>query len=366
MIRLALVIIGLALAMLLGPVLANHPGYVMVVIAGITIEATFVGLMLVLTGTLLGCWGLWWLLKRLFHLPKLSFSFLRSRKERRAREALHQGILAFARQDWQHANQLFDVAKAEPDWQKAMQVMACYSAQRCGDAAKANQRAALLDPEDTDSALVISDLLLQQGDAAKAVAHLQPKIALQQKNHLLGRSYLQALQQAQLWQLLLEQVPLALKHQWLTKPQWQQYRYQLYPAAISGLADLGQFDEQAAYWNNLPAKERKSVAATLGKVWAKAAAGDTDNAEKMLLDVLALTDLPLAFAVIDQIPLGRSVLQLRKQVQHWMRDHSNHPYLYAMLSYCAAQEGEAEQAQLAWQKALQYQPDLVRPLPAVR
>jgi HemY protein len=30
-----------------------------------------------------------------------------------------------------------------------------------------------------------------------------------------------------------------------------------------------------------------------------------------------------------------------------------------MLSYCAAQEGEAEQAAASWQKALQYQPELV-------
>ena len=47
MIRMSIVIIVLlGLAMLLGPVLANNPGYVMIVVAGITIEATFVGLML--------------------------------------------------------------------------------------------------------------------------------------------------------------------------------------------------------------------------------------------------------------------------------------------------------------------------------
>ncbi len=48
MIRLAFFILVLGLAMLLGPILANHPGYVMLVVAGVTIEATFIGLMLVL------------------------------------------------------------------------------------------------------------------------------------------------------------------------------------------------------------------------------------------------------------------------------------------------------------------------------
>ncbi len=358
MIRLALFITVLGLAMLLGPVLANHPGYVMIVVAGVTIEATFVGLILVVLGTVLVWWILWWLLQRLFHLPRISFSFLRSRKERRARQALQQGVLAFARQDWQHAHQLFEIAKSEPEWDKARLIMASYSALRVGELAKANQRAAEMDQDDPDSSLLIADLWLVQGDALKAVAVLGPKVAQEPKNQALGRSYLTALQQAGQWQTLLEQVPQALKYQWLSKVQWQQYRYQLYPQAISALAQQGLFDEQAGYWQNLAAKERKSVAATLGKVWAKALSGEAEQAEKMLLETLALADLPLAWHVLQQIPLGRSVLQLRKQIQHWLRDHSNNGYLYAMLSYCAAQEGEAELASASWHKALQYQPEL--------
>ncbi|MCT6698265.1 heme biosynthesis HemY N-terminal domain-containing protein [Rheinheimera sp. 4Y26] len=358
MIRLAFFILVFGLAMLLGPILANHPGYVMLVVAGVTIEATFIGLMLVLFGTILACWLLWWVLKRLFHLPRLSFSFLRSRKERRARQAMQHALLSFARQDWQQADQYFDLAKADSDWDKIKQIMACYAAQRAGDSQKANQKAAQLDSDDNDSAVVVADLLLQQGDAAKAVAYLAPRIEQNQKDGALGRLWLAALLQAGQWQTLLEQVPVAIKQQWLNKAQWQQYRYQLYPAAVAGLAQAGQFDENLPYWSNLPAKERKSVAAILGKARAKAVSGDAEQAEKLLLDSLALADVPLAYAAIRQIPLGRSVLALRKQVQHWLRDHNNNGYLYALLSYCAEQEGEQDQARHAWEKALQYQPEL--------
>lgn len=360
MIRLYIALVALlGLAMLLGPIIWNNPGYVMIVVAGVTIEATFVGLILIILGLSLTWWGLWWFLKRLFHLPRISFSFLRSRKERRARQALQQGILAFARQDWQSAHQLFEIAKSESSWDKARLTMASYSALRAGDITKANQRAAELDPDDADSSLLLADLWLAQGEAMKAVAVLAPKIVAEPKNQQLGRSYLMALQQAGQWQTLLEQVPLAIKYQWFSKQQWAQHRYQIYPYAISALAQQGLFDEQASYWQNLSAKERKSVAATLGKVWGLALSGQVESAEKLLLETLALADLPLAWRVIQQIPLGRSVLQLRKQVQHWLRDHSNNAYLYAMLSYCATQEGEAEQAAASWQKALQYQPELL-------
>ena len=98
----------------------------------------------------------------------------------------------------------------------------------------------------------------------------------------------------------------------------------------------------------------------LAKPGLKAVSGEPEQAEKILLDSLALADVPLAWRALQQIPLGRSVLGLRKQVQHWLRDHNNNGYLYALLSYCAAQEGELEQAQQAWDKALQYQPDLLK------
>ncbi len=358
MIRLIFAMVVLALAMLVGPILANHPGYVMLVIGGITVEATVVGMLLALALVTLALWCGWWLFQRLFHLPKLSFSFLRSRKERRARLALRQGMLAYARHDWPAAHQAFQIAKADDDWQQLKQVMAAYSAQHAGQPLLANQAAAQLDPDEPDSWYVVADLLLLQQNASAAVAYLTPKAGQIGKDGKLGRLWLKALQQHQQWQTLLEQVPQALKLQWFSKADWQQYRFELYPAAVMGLSAQGQFDEQASWWTALPARERKSLAVMLGKAGALALQGQPEQAEKLVLDNLSLHDLPQAWPALRQIPLGRSVLALRKQTQHWLRDHNNHGHLYAVLAYCAAQEGEASQADSAWQKALQYQPAL--------
>lgn len=358
MIRLLFAMLVLALAMLLGPVLANHPGYVMLVLGGVTVEATVVGMLLSLSVVALALWLVWWLVKRLFHLPTLSFSFLRSRKERRARQALQQGMLAYARHDWQGAHQAFQIARAEPEWEQLKQVMAAYSAQHAGQPMLANQAAAALDPDEPTSWYVVTDLLLLQNNPQAAVAYLTPKASEIGKDGKLGRLWLQALQSAGQWQTLLEQVPIALKQQWLSKADWQNYRFTLYPAAVQGLTEKGSFDEQAAYWQALPTRERKSLAVQIGKAGALAVQGLSEQAEKLLLDNLSLQDLPLAWPAIRRIPLGRSVLALRKQTQHWLRDHANHGHLYALLAYCAAQEGEGEQAQSAWHKAQQFLPAL--------
>ena len=76
------------------------------------------------------------------------------------------------------------------------------------------------------------------------------------------------------------------------------------------------------------------------------------------LSQLQLAELPQLLPYIRQIPLGRSVLKLRKQAQHWLHEHSSNGYLYALLAYLAQQEGETEQAELALHKARQYEPSL--------
>lgn len=360
MIRLALLIAILGIAMLVGPILANNPGYVMLVFGGITLEATLIGLLFVLALLSLTLWLVWQLCKRLFHLPRLSFGFLRSRQDRRARQALQQGMLAFVRQDWQSADRYFDLAKAEPEWMKMKQIMACYSALHHGDVNKANQLAAALDQTDPDNWLVVADLYIQQQTPERAVSFLADKMPTQLKNCALGRVWLQALLLAKQWQQALQAVPSAIKYQWFSKAEWQQYRFKLYPYAISQLTAQAQFDERAAYWTDLPSKERKSLAVSLGKVWAQAEAGHVEQAQTDLLKQLTLADLAVAWPVIRHIPLGRSVVQLRKQLQQWLHDHHNNAYLYALLSYCAEQEGDQAAAEQSWQKALQYQPDLVQ------
>ncbi len=351
-------IVVLGLAMLLGPIIVNNPGYIMLVVGGVTVEATLVNLLILLALAGFVFWLCLWIVKRLLNLRHISFSFLRSRKTRRARRAFEQGMLAYARHDFTRANQLFDGAIVEPEYEKVKQSMAAYSAFFAGAVQKANQIAATLDADDSDSWYVVADLLCRQNNPQAAVAYLQPKMADAQKDGQLGQLWLQALKAAEQWQSLLEQIPSAVKLQWYSKAQWQQQRFVFYPFAVRALSQLGKFDESQSWWSALPAKDRKSMAVVLGKAWAQAAQGQADQAEQLLLSHLALNDLPAAWPALSQIPLGRSVLQLRKQVQHWLRDHGNNGYLYAVLAYCSEQEGERASAEQSWKKAIQFAPEL--------
>ncbi|HEX5792206.1 MAG TPA: heme biosynthesis protein HemY, partial [Rheinheimera sp.] len=227
-----------------------------------------------------------------------------------------------------------------------------------GNVEQANRYIAALPADDNSTVFLQADLLLQQGQAAQACVLLGERVNAETEDKGLGQLYLYALQQAGQWQQLLQMVPAALKQQWFDKDKWQQQRFNIYPAAISQLSQQQRFAETADYWQNLPAKERKSTAANIGRAWAMAQSGQNDAAEKLLLSHLQLAELPQLLPYIRQIPLGKSVLKLRKQAQLWLRDHSSNGYLYALLAYLAQQEGELQQAELAWNKALQYEPRL--------
>ncbi|HEY9042026.1 MAG TPA: heme biosynthesis HemY N-terminal domain-containing protein [Rheinheimera sp.] len=356
MIRWLLLILALAVAMLFGPSLVNNPGYIKVILAGKVFEMTALGLIVMILLAAVVLWLLSVVLRKLLRLQHVSFNFLRWRRQRKAQQAYELGLQAYAKQQWQLADQYFAKALHDDFMQDEKRLLAAYAAFYAGNVGRANSYIAEL-PEAHDSTVFVqADILLQQGKAGQACALLGERVSADTKDKGLGQLYLYALQQAGQWQQLLQMVPAALKQQWFDKEKWQQQRFNIYPAAISQLSQQQKFDETADYWQNLPSKERKSTAANIGRAWAMAQNGQNDAAEKLLLSHLQLAELPMLLPYIRQIPLGKSVLKLRKQAQHWLREHSSNGYLYALLAYLAEQEGELQQAELAWSKARQYEP----------
>lgn len=352
-----LLIFLLVLAMLFGPVLLNNPGYIKIIVAGYSIEMTLLGLVIALSLVIFAAVLVNYVLRKLLSWQKWSFSFFQLRRQKKAKSAFSYGLQAYARQQWQEASEQLQHSFADPQFLAEKRVLASYASFYAGNTQQAINLALTLDGSTSASAFVQADLLLQQGQAGKASQLLVEHLSDAKHDPALGQLYLQALQQAGQWQALLETLPKALNEEWFSKESWQQRRFAIYPAAISALSLQG-FSEQAAYWQQLPAKERKSVAAILGIAWALARQGQNELAEQRLVQVLSFEQLPLAWPYLKQIPLNRAVLKLRKLAQQWLRDNPASGYLYAFLAYLAEQEGDKEQAVIAWQKVRQLQPDL--------
>ncbi len=358
MIRLLIVVLLLAGAMLLGPWLTQNPGYLMLVLGPWTIEMTLVGFAILLVLSVAALWIALRILRPLLGFRNWTLNPFRGRQQRKARLAFEQAALALAAGRFQDAEQYFDRSGAMPEFTMLRQSMACYAALQAGHASKAMQLAEQLDAAKVQSCYVKADLLLRQDQAQAALELLRPHMSVPAEAALLAPLYFQALLSAGHNIEVFQTVLKAIEQKWFTKVQWRAQRYQIYPQAIRNLAASGLFDETTDYWLALPSKERKSMAAVLGRVWAKVESGQTEQAEKLLVDHLAYSDLAQVWPVLRQIPLKRHVVLLRKQLQHWLHDHQEDAVLYAMLAYCAEQDGEPVQAEIARKKALQYQPGL--------
>lgn len=325
----------LILAMLLGPILINNPGYIKIIIAGYTIEMTLLGLLLALLATIIVLSVLGILVKKLARWQHISFNFFRSRRERKARQAFANGLQAYARQQWQLASEQLQLSLKDSCYLNEKRMLASYACLYAGNSGKAGELAAELVADDSNSAFVQADLLLQQGQAGQACHVLAAHLDTAADDVALGQLYLQALEQAGQWRQLLQTVPQAIKQQWFSKAQWQQQRFSIYPLALHQLSLQQGFTEEADFWQDLPAKERKSSAAMLGLAWAQAQVGLCEQAEQKLVQALSINDLAAAWPYLRQIPLGRSVLKLRKTVQHWLRDNPTNGHLFAVLAYLA-------------------------------
>lgn len=358
MIKAILLVVVLALAMFLGPVLTNNPGYIKLVLAGYVIEMTALGFTIVLVAVLVVLVLLVKILRHLLRIQHFSFNFFRSRRERKARLAFASGLHAYARRQWPQAASQLQQALLTGDYGQEKRFLAAYAAFYAGDYEQAKNLIAGLAEDDLSRQYLEADMLLHQGHASQAAVILDTLLQQPPADPALGQLYLRALQQAGQWPQLLVAAGRAATGHWFDKTNWQLQRFAIYPQAIRQLAGETGFDQQQDCWQGLPSKERKSAAAALGLAWAEANAGQPDAAEKRLVAALSLADLAPAWPHLRQIALGRSVLRLRKQIQHWLRDNPSNGYLYAVLAYLAEQEGEQQQAQQAWQKAQQYQPEL--------
>lgn len=360
MIRWLLLLLFFALAMIFGPVVANNPGYIKIVLAGYSLEMTALGLFLLVMLLFLALLFICTVVRKILRLKHISLNFFQWRRQRKAQQAFELGLQAFARQQWATASQYLQKAANDNFMSTEKRMLSSYASLYAGKQEQATEQAALLPSDDVNGWYVHADLLLRQGDVNEACSYLAEKIAVNPRDVGLGQLYIRALQQAGQWQQLLMTIPQALASHWFDKTQWPEQRFNIYPPALIQLTQQQKFDEQDDYWQDLPAKERKSSAAIVAQSWILANKGQPEQAEKLLASTLELNDLAQAWPYLRKIQLKHAVVRLRKKLQRWLHEHSTNGYLYALLAHLAEQEGEIVEANVLWHKAQQYQPDLKR------
>lgn len=106
MIRMLIMLVIAAGAMLIGPIASGHKGYVLISMAQWTIEMSVVSLVISLLVLFFSFLALEWLIRKVLRISNNSAVWLSSRKQRKALQLTSDGMLALAAQDWRNAEKL--------------------------------------------------------------------------------------------------------------------------------------------------------------------------------------------------------------------------------------------------------------------
>ncbi|MBW8189948.1 hypothetical protein K0504_02790 [Neiella marina] len=106
MIRVIVLLIAAAAAMVLGPVASGNKGYVLFALGETTVEMTVVSFVISLIGIFVAIFATEWVVKKILRITNRSVLWLSNRKQRHALQQTADGFVAVAAQDWKSAEKL--------------------------------------------------------------------------------------------------------------------------------------------------------------------------------------------------------------------------------------------------------------------
>ncbi|WP_024871969.1 heme biosynthesis HemY N-terminal domain-containing protein [Tolumonas lignilytica] len=254
MIRLILLLVILAAALLLGPQLADHQGYVMIAIAGYTIE------MSVVTATLLAF--VFYLvllltenvLTRLFSVRRGLRGWWQNRRYLKAQRQTQKGMTALAEGEYQRAEHLMLRSAEKSDLPLLNYLSAAEAAHAQSEYQKRDdylQKAAELDPQAQLAIQLTQVRLLQDQGEWQRSRELLEQLRLRWPHHpqILQRLY-RIYQSQQAWQEELELLPLLRKQQLLTEEEFIAAQEKNFRAQFDKILEEQTADALLAFWQH--------------------------------------------------------------------------------------------------------------------
>jgi HemY protein len=267
MIRLIVVLVFLAAALLFGPQLADHQGYILISIAHYTIEMSVVTaaiIAVVFYFLLLLTEGL---LSRLFSVRSGLRGWWQNRGYAKAQRQTHKGITALMEGEYQRAEHLMMRSAEQSDLPLLNYLSAAEAAHAQGEYQKRDdylQKAGELDPQSQLAIQLTQIRLLQDQGEWQQSRDLLEQLRQRWPHHPQILQRLQAVYQAlHAWQAELELLPLLRKQQLLNDSDFVTAQARCYHAWFSHVLQTKDRDALLALWQQQPRTIRHTPALQL-------------------------------------------------------------------------------------------------------
>jgi HemY protein len=256
MIRLIVLLVILAAALLVGPQLADHQGYVMIAVADYTIEMSVITaaiIAFVFYFLLLLTEGL---LSRLFSVRRGIRGWWQNRRYLKAQRQTQKGMTALAEGEYQRAEHLMLRSAGQSDLPLLNYLSAAEAAHAQGAYQKRDEyllKAGELDPQAQLAIQLTQVRLLQDQGEWQQSRELLEQLRQRWPQHPQILQRLRSICQAQqAWQEELELLPLLRKQQLLSDDDFAAAQQQCYQAWFSKILQEQNEDVLLAFWQQQP------------------------------------------------------------------------------------------------------------------
>lgn len=333
---LLLTVISLAIAVLLGQLIADDPGFVVIGYAGKVLRTSFVFFVVLLIVGLLALTLAWRLLVQVFTLRTRWLGWTGEYRRKRSQRALSNGLLALAEGDFGRAEQLLSRG-AEAESGPALHYLGAAEAAQAQNAAERRDNYLSLAREAMPSAEVAigiksAEMQLETGQYEQARATLDYLADRHPDNRqvlaLQHRTYSEIDDTPALIALL----PALRRHR--VFPPEQLLALELEAAAAALSRPSSSVDEINGIWNGLPRNVREAPEPTALYARSLAALGFHEEAEKLLRKSLGRHwDERLVRAYSD-VRINNAHLQLER-AEGWLQTREDDPELLMCLAKLA-------------------------------
>lgn len=354
-----IILLIIAAGFIAGPLLSGQTGYVLIAVAGYTVETSLVLLVLSVLVLILFLWLIEWLIRKISNGASLSLNWSRQRKARKGRKLMDNAFNHLLTANYERAQR--DAEDAAHYMQDASQayLLAAIAAQQHGDVVA---KQALLQKATSKNEHESLALQLHHAQRAKpATATTNARNLLKQYPDHLGvkRIAAEIFYQHQQWQPLLHLLPQLEEHELVAPERLHQYRVYAYDAYFAAAGDS--LDALHRSWSDLSKKQRHHPVPRIAYASALQRCNHPDTAEKVILKGLRKNELSAAHLVRPSSTLNWQQHEaLNEFVQRHVQHNPNDAEALTLLGIVATQQGDDELAQRALRHAIQIKPSTER------
>ncbi|AWI51212.1 heme biosynthesis protein HemY [Actinobacillus porcitonsillarum] len=339
-------------ALIAGPYLAGHQGYVRIETDTKVIEMSLVMLVVFFVSAMAVLYAVEWAITRFCRLSKGSYDWFFNRKHKNAQQETLEGLMRMSEGDYSKAEKLFSKNAKYADEPVLNLIKAAEAAQQRGDDFEANryliEASKLGGMNNVAVELARAKILVQQGKLPAARSAIDSLLELAPNNTEVLRLAIRIYQDSKAY-IALDSILEAIgQRSFLSTEEYEMLEHFVDDGLLDEVMNETGQDGLLRWWEEQPSRRRKSVYARVGLIKRLIDSDDHESAQELALETLKKYEdeqlVPL-FEQLTRLQIDENAKLVKVLAKRASKAETKYTDDYARaLGYIYAREGRFEQS----------------------